>query len=141
LGGDCLADINSLRSEPDLFGLVASDPTVSRLIDTPARDADTVLAAVNAARAQTRVTTWALARDHAPDHDTTADHPLTIDLDATLLDSHSDKENAAPTFNEAMGFTRCARSSTTAARALVNRWRSCCDQETRAPTPPPITSP
>jgi hypothetical protein len=30
LGGDCLADIAVLRAEPGLFGLVASDPTVSR---------------------------------------------------------------------------------------------------------------
>jgi hypothetical protein len=30
LGGDCLADIALLRAEPELFGLVASDPTVSR---------------------------------------------------------------------------------------------------------------
>jgi hypothetical protein len=34
LGGDCLADVALLRSEPAVFGLVASDPTVSRLIDT-----------------------------------------------------------------------------------------------------------
>lgn len=33
LGGDCLADIGLLRAEPGLFGLVASDPTVSRTID------------------------------------------------------------------------------------------------------------
>ena len=26
IGGDCLADIAQLRSEPDLFGKVASDP-------------------------------------------------------------------------------------------------------------------
>ncbi len=34
LGGDCLADIATLRAEPAVFGPVASDPTVSRLIDT-----------------------------------------------------------------------------------------------------------
>lgn len=27
LGGDCLADVALLRSEPAVFGLVASDPT------------------------------------------------------------------------------------------------------------------
>src|SRR5262249_20280871 len=89
LGGDCLADIASLRTEPDLFGLVASDPTVSRLIDTLARDADRVLAAVNTARAHVRATAWALAAEDAPDRDTTTDQPLIIDLDATLLDAHS----------------------------------------------------
>lgn len=34
LGGDCLADAGMLRAEPALFGPVASDPTVSRRIDT-----------------------------------------------------------------------------------------------------------
>lgn len=34
LGGDCLADAGMLRAEPAVFGQVASDPTVSRLIDT-----------------------------------------------------------------------------------------------------------
>ncbi|ORB95589.1 IS1380 family transposase, partial [Mycobacterium persicum] len=32
LGGDCLADVGLLRAEPGVFGPVASDPTVSRLI-------------------------------------------------------------------------------------------------------------
>jgi hypothetical protein len=104
LGGDCLADIATLRTEPNLFGLVASDPTVSRLFDTLARDADKVLAAVNTARAQVRATTWALADEHAPDHNINPDSPLTVDLDATLLDAHSEKENAAPTFKRGYGF-------------------------------------
>lgn len=104
LGGDCLADVTSLRTEPDLFGLVASDPTVSRLIDTLARDADRALAAVNTTRAHVRATAWAVAADQAPDHNTSADHPLIVDLDATLLDAHSDKENAARTFKHRYGF-------------------------------------
>ena len=36
-GGDCLADIAVLRSSPELFGPVASDPTVSRLVTSPTR--------------------------------------------------------------------------------------------------------
>jgi hypothetical protein len=89
LGGDCLADIATVRAEPGVFGLVASDPTVSRMIDTLAQDADKTLAAVAAARARLRATAWKLAGDHAPDHDIDAEHPLIIDLDATLLDAHS----------------------------------------------------
>lgn len=104
LGGDCLADLAALRTEPDLFGLVASDPTVSRLVDTLARDVDPVLAAVNTARARIRTTAWALAGAHAPDHDATIDNPVIIDLDATLLDAHSDKQHAAPTFKRGFGF-------------------------------------
>lgn len=38
LGGDCLADIGLARVEPGVFGLVASDPTVSRLITALAED-------------------------------------------------------------------------------------------------------
>jgi len=38
LGGDCLADIAVLRSSPELFGPVASDPTVSRLVTALAAD-------------------------------------------------------------------------------------------------------
>lgn len=33
LGGNCLADVAMLRAELAVFGLVAPDPTVSRLID------------------------------------------------------------------------------------------------------------
>src|SRR5947209_5426743 len=32
LGGDCLADAALLRSQPELFGPVASDPVISRLV-------------------------------------------------------------------------------------------------------------
>jgi DDE family transposase len=104
LGGDCLADIASLRSEPGVFGLVASDPTVSRLIDTLAGEVDTALAALDTARATVRASVWTLAGEHAPDHNIGPDSPLIIDLDATLLTAHSDKENAAPTFKRGYGF-------------------------------------
>ena len=38
LGGDCLADVALLRAEPALFGPVASDPVVSRLVAKLAAD-------------------------------------------------------------------------------------------------------
>jgi hypothetical protein len=68
IGGDCLADIAQLRAAPEVFGPVASDPTVSRLIDTLAADAPAALAAIAAARAAARARAWALAGEHAPDH-------------------------------------------------------------------------
>ncbi|PFG50168.1 DDE family transposase [Amycolatopsis sulphurea] len=104
LGGDCLADISILRAEPGLFGPVASDPTVSRLIATLADDVNAALAAINTARATTRATAWTLAGDQAPDHNITPEHPVIVDLDATLLTAHSDKESAAPTFKRGYGF-------------------------------------
>ena len=87
-----------------MFGLVASDPTVSRTIDALAADATRALAAIDAARAAARARVWALAGEHAPDHGIDADRPLIIDLDATLVTAHSDKEQAAPTFKRGFGF-------------------------------------
>lgn len=54
LGGDCLADIGMLRAEPDVFGPVASDPTVSRVIDTLAASGPKALPAIRAARSRAR---------------------------------------------------------------------------------------
>lgn len=104
LGADCLADVRVLRSEPGVYGRVASDPTVSRTVTALAGDADQVLAAVAAARAAARARVWALAGGRAPDHDRTAASPLIVDLDATLVTSHSDKEQAKPTFKRGFGF-------------------------------------
>jgi hypothetical protein len=104
VGGDCLADLAQLRAAPEVFGPVASDPTVSRLIDTLAADAPAALAAIASARAVARATAWSLAGAHAPDHDPSAASPLVIDVDATLVTAHSDKESAAPTFKRGFGF-------------------------------------
>jgi hypothetical protein len=103
VGGDCLADVAALREAPEVFGRVASDPTVSRLITTLAGDADRALAAVGAARAAARRQVWLRAGAHAPDH--RADHrrPLVVDVDATLVTAHSEKEAAAPTFKRGYG--------------------------------------
>jgi len=90
LGGDCLADIALLRAEPGLFGPVASDATVSRTIDVLAKDAPAALKAVNTARAAARARAWALASTDAPDHDASATNPVIVNLDATLVASHSE---------------------------------------------------
>ncbi len=103
LGGDCLADIALLRAEPGVYGLVASDPTVSRCIDALAADAPTALKAINTARATARARVWALAGEQAPDSAAEAAAPLVIDIDATLVTSHSEKESAAPTFKRGFG--------------------------------------
>lgn len=103
LGGDCLADIAVARAEPGLFGPVASDPTVSRTIDRLAADAPRALGAISTARAAARARAWQLAGEHAPDHGIDAGRPLVIDVDATLVTAHSDKEGAAPTFKRGFG--------------------------------------
>jgi hypothetical protein len=104
VGGDCLADLAQLRAAPEVFGPVASDPTVSRLIDRLAADAPAALAAIASARAAARATAWSLAGAHAPDHDRSAASPVVIDVDATLVTAHSEKESAAPTFKRGFGF-------------------------------------
>jgi hypothetical protein len=104
LGGDCLADMALLRAEPAVFGPVASDPTVSRAIAALAADASKVLKVINTARAQARAKVWALAGKHAPDHDSSAENPLVVDVDATLVTAHSEKQHAAPTFKRGYGF-------------------------------------
>ena len=96
VGGDCPADIAVLRGQPRLFGTVASDPTVSRRIDVLAGDVDRAGAALRAARAQARALRlkWAPLRD---------DRPLPVDIDATILVAHSDKEDATPTYKRTFG--------------------------------------
>jgi len=104
LGGDCLADAAVVRSEPGIYGRVASDATVSRTISVLSGDADQVLAAVAVARRAARARAWGLAGENAPNHALTAGDPLIVDLDATLVTAHSDKEQAAPNFKRGYGF-------------------------------------
>ncbi len=98
LGGDAACDIAVLRAQPGVFGVVASDPTVSRLIARLAEDADDAVAAISAARAAARERVWKAAG--AP----VQDGRIVIDLDATLLDAHSDKQDAARTWKKGFGF-------------------------------------
>ncbi|MFE3280294.1 IS1380 family transposase [Nocardia sp. NPDC059239] len=104
VGGDCAADVGMLRSEPGVFGPVASDPTVSRLIAALAAQPRKALSALASARSSARTAAWQRAGQHAPGHAVTAADPLIIDLDATLVDAHSEKEHAAPTFKRGFGF-------------------------------------
>ncbi|MEU5093132.1 IS1380 family transposase [Streptomyces sp. NPDC021356] len=99
MGGDCLADVAMLRAEPAVFGPVASDPTVSRLVDTLAACGDTALRAIRAARAEVREHVWQLALETAPD----AGGTVTVDLDGVLVIAHSDKEDAAATWKKTWG--------------------------------------
>lgn len=98
LGGDCLADVAVLRAQPEVFGAVASDPTLSRLIDTLAEDPEPVIAALRGASAAARDRVWG---HRQPMGDA---GPVVIDLDATLVGAHSEKEGATPNFKRGFGF-------------------------------------
>jgi len=98
LGGDCLADLAVVRAQSDLFGDVASDPTVSRLVDALAADPDVAVAAIRQARAAARAVVW---RHRSPVGETGR---VVVDLDATIVLAHSEKEGATPTFKRTFGF-------------------------------------
>jgi hypothetical protein len=91
-GGECVSDLKVLRDQPDLFGEVASQPTAWRVLD--AID-DKLLKSLQAARAASRARVWAAGL---------APEKLTLDFDASLVDLHSDKELAAPTYKRGFGY-------------------------------------
>jgi len=93
-GGDCLADLRGLRDQQPLFGPVASDATAFRLIDALAGDQD-LLRALRVARARAREHAWSAGAAPAR---------IVIDIDATLITAHSEKEGAAGTFKRGFGF-------------------------------------
>ena len=101
LGGGCLADIAVLREQPRLAGPVASDPVVSRLVSALASDGPRALKAIRAARAAARERAWALAGDAAPG---AGGAMVAVDLDATIVVAHPEKEQAAPTWKKTFGF-------------------------------------
>ncbi|GAA2137393.1 IS1380 family transposase [Kitasatospora kazusensis] len=99
LGGDFLSDVAMLRAEPQVFGPVASDPTVSRLVDTLATAGPRALTAIRRARAEVRERVWKLAGPDAPD----AGGQVVVDLDGVLVLAHSDKQDAAATWKRTFG--------------------------------------
>jgi len=93
-GGDCLSDLRVVRDQEPLFGAVASDTTAFRLIDRIATEPG-LLDGLRTARATARQRVWdLLARPRE----------FTIDVDATLIGAHSEKEGAAGTFKGGFGF-------------------------------------
>jgi hypothetical protein len=106
-GATTISDIAVLADQEALFGAVASDSTCWRLLDSLD---DSQLAAVAAARARAREVAWA---QHAETRG--APFPparvsgrdlavLVLDLDASIVVCHSEKERAAPTFKGSFGY-------------------------------------
>ena len=137
LGGDCLADVAVLRAQPELAGPVASDPMISRLISALAADAPRSVKAIRKARAAARERAWSLAGEHAPGAD---GNLIPVDLDATIVLAHSEKENAAPTWKKTFGFHPLAAFADHGAGRAGRPWPSCCAPGTPDRTPRPSTS-
>ncbi len=122
LGGGCLADVTLLRSEPAVFGPVASDPTVSRLIDTLATAGGKALIAIRAARAEVRNDVWELTAGRAPD----VGWQVTVDLKTECWSSRTRTSRTPPRPGRRPTATTRRRPSSTADRAEpASRSRPC----------------
>jgi hypothetical protein len=91
-GGDCVSDLAALRDQPDIFGEVASTATAWRTVASLTKKD---LKRVREARRQARSRAW--KRGGAPKQ-------IVLDIDATLVNSHSEKEKATPNFKRGFGF-------------------------------------
>jgi len=91
-GGDCLTDLGALRDQGVLFGPVASDATAYRCLE---RLDEALLAQIREARVAARTRVWEMAA---------APRRVILDIDATLVTAHSEKEGAAGTYKGAYGF-------------------------------------
>jgi Transposase DDE domain group 1 len=92
-GGDCLADLGALRDQEDLFGRVASTATAWWVIDSLCSEG--TLERLPESRARARERAWELGA--RPER-------IVLDLDATLIAAHSDKQEAAGNFKGGFGF-------------------------------------
>jgi thioesterase domain-containing protein len=99
-GGEAIADLAVLRDQGEVFGPVASTPTAWRLLaDTD----EAALASLRAARASAREIAWMQAAETGEGIPAVRAGGrklpgLVLDLDATLVACHSEKEQAAPTY-------------------------------------------
>src|ERR1035437_10001642 len=91
-GGGCLSDLQVLRNQPGLFGEVASQTTAWRVVEAIDQS---LLERIQRARARARARVWKWGA--APGR-------ATLDFDATLVGSYSEKEGAAPTYKRGFGF-------------------------------------
>ena len=107
LGATSMTDIALLEQQAAVFGAPASDSTVRRaLVELDAK----TTARIRRARTRVRAHVWDLlaARDGGFAWVSVAGRVLTgwivVDIDATLITAHSDKQGAAATFKKGWGF-------------------------------------
>jgi Transposase DDE domain group 1 len=99
MGGRCPADVAALRAVPGVFGPVASDATVSRLVAmlVAGDGGQRAEAAIWSALAQARAVAWRHGGVPAQDG------MIVLDPDATLVTAYSAKQGAAKTFKKTLG--------------------------------------
>lgn len=101
-GGEALSDMKALRSQNPLTGVVASTPTLWRTVNTMS---PAVITGIDAARAKVRAGVWRRVTIPASRvAGTDLGGRVVLDVDATLVAAHSQKEKAAPTFKRGFGY-------------------------------------
>ena len=102
-GGEAISDIDTLRQQTPLLGPVASAPTVWRSLNEASPAA---LNRVEKARAKVRCHVWSLLSQPPASKVAGIDlgEVVVLDVDATLVTCHSEKEQAAATFKGGFGF-------------------------------------
>lgn len=103
-GGEHVSDLDILRAGAGVFGKVASNATVSRFFERTVTNPDLFSYGFATLTRELRSRAWEAAQDRNPALKATVHEPLTIDLDATLVTSHSDKEQAVGTYKGGYGF-------------------------------------
>ena len=106
-GGEAIADIEVLRHQAPVLGAVASQATVWRALDeiTPGQ-----VKKITVARARTRRHVWGLLAQSATGFPaskvagTDLGEVVVLDVDATIVVAHSEKEQATPTFKKTFGY-------------------------------------
>jgi len=99
LGGDCLAGVGMLRTELAVFGSVASDPTVSRLVDALAASGPKALAGIQGARSEVGQRVWELAGASS----LAVDGQVIVDIDRAPVLAQSEKQDATATWKKTFG--------------------------------------
>lgn len=102
-GGRSISDIETLRRRHEsLFATAASEPTAWRTVEAAACD-ELALTRMFDAVAATREHVWSVGG--APPGWDDPRVPVYVDLDATLITAHSEKDQAAGTYKGGFGFS------------------------------------
>ena len=94
-GGDCLSDLRAVRDQQPLFGPVASDSDGVSADRSDRRRPERCLRRCARRAARARARAWELGA--RPER-------IVIDVDATLIGAHTEKEGAAVNFKGTFGF-------------------------------------
>lgn len=104
-GGEHVSDLDVLRNSPGLFGAVPSNATVSRFVARAADQPEAFAHGFGTLSRRLRSRIWAAAGKRNPAALATPLDSLTIDIDATLVTAHSEKQGSAGTYKGGYGFS------------------------------------